>query len=188
MQFKMKHLFSLFLLSIFLVGCETTTSATGTKRPVFFDKIIEDDQVEIELYNLLSNAKKRVYLKNFPALNTKHSKDNPDLFIDLLSKLKRKGVDIKLIHIAKRGLYPLTKHLYLNGIKSIEQHDESYNYGVVGDKAKYAIIDDIVFVLYDPDDFPRIIGLEVEKQDLKEDFLYTWEYIIKTKNRGRFLK
>jgi len=176
----------IFALILLVSGCELSTSATGNKRPFIFDKMIEDDQVEIELYNLLSNAKRRVYLKNFPALNTKHSRDNPDLFIDLLSKLKRKGVDIKLIHIAKRGLYPLTKHLYLNGIKSIEQHHESYNYGVVGSKAKYAIIDDTVFVLYDPDDFPRIVGLEVDKQDLKEDFQYTWEYIFKSKEKGRF--
>lgn len=181
MKFKIGFNLSL-LVALCFIGCESTTSATGEKRVFIFDKMIEDDQIEIELYNLLSNAKKRVYLKNFPALNTKHSKDNPDLFIDLLSKLKRKGVDIKLIHIAKRGLYPLTKHLYLNGIQSIEQHHESYNYGVVGDKAKYAIIDDTVFVLYDPDDFPRIIGLEVEKTDIKEDFKYTWEYIQKTKS------
>jgi len=164
------------IIVLFITGCESKTG-TNNNRVFIFDEMIEEDQVEIELYQLILNAKRRIYFKNFPSLNIQHSINNPDLLIDLLTKMKRRGVDIKLIHIAKRGMYPLTKHLFLNGIRDIEQNGESYNYGVLGDKAKYAIIDDQVLVLYDPNDYPRIIGLEVEKNDIREDFEYTWKYI-----------
>lgn len=182
MKFKIGFNLSL-LMALFFMGCESTTSATGDKRVFIFDKMIEDNQVELELFNHISKAKTRIFLKNFPSLNIKHSQNNPDLFIDLLAKKKRQGLDIKIIHEAKKGLYPLTKHLYMNQIKNIKQHEDSYNYGVIGKGSRYAIIDDIVLVIYDPNDFPRILGIEVEKQELKEDFQYTWEYIIENEKR-----
>jgi len=172
------------MMALCLIGCESSTSATGNKERVFiFDKEIRPENVELELYDLLSKAKKIIYLKNFPSLNIRHSKNEPDFFIDLLSKKKEEGIDIRVIHQAKKGLYPLTKHLYMNNIKKVKQLNDSYDYGVVGEGAKYAIIDEIVFVIHDPDDYPRIIGLEVEKKDIKEDFQYTWEYILKNEKR-----
>jgi hypothetical protein len=178
-----------FIVILLCCSCSSDSFQTNadnpyqTRKHVYFDKPIAENEVELELFKAISSAKSRVLLKNYPALKTSHTQNNPDLFVDLLHKLKKKGVNITIIHEAPRGLYPLSKTLLMHGINTVYQNGYGYNYGVVEKGTKYAIVDDKVIVIEQKDDDPRYVEFIVDKNDIQEDFKYTLEYILENQKR-----
>jgi len=146
------------------------------------DQLIKKRDLENTIFKMVAGAKKRVLLKNYPSLNTQDSNNRPNLLLSLLGRASDKGVDIKILHKARRGTYLLTKNLILRGVTNIEQLESDYNYGVISSKASYAIIDNVVLIISEPDDDPRILGWQNNIDEVKEDFRYTWEYTLKEKH------
>lgn len=133
-------------------------------RKEFFDYIIEGMEPEFYLYEKMMRAGSRVYLMNFPSLKTKHTQNEPDLFVEGLKTLKNRGIEIRVLHDSSSGLHPLVRSLKTSGVQEVYQINNRYD-SVVEQGTQYAIIDDKVIVLKQKEKKPRILGINVDIQE-----------------------